>query len=518
MPTHPSVTQVSKLPEDYLAKEAKNNQKQEAQNSENKSYRVLNSSYDDKVFNVSPEHGFNCQYEPLKSLPDMYRDIQNLLDNLPVWTDFHKKEQGILSVPSKIQQEVSKLDDFNNLVSKEEDPQVLQALFRGYTFLSSAYLLEPAHQAFLKTGEYGKGLNVLPRNLAKPLCTVAKKLDVFPWLDYHYAYSLGNYVKRDPTKGMNWENLEMAVKFSGTPDEIGFIMLHVDINQYSPQLIDSIHQTFRGLENSDTKKILSGLKANYQTMEKMNTRRRLMWKASNHKNYNDFRVFIMGIKGNDDLFGDGVVYQGTDDESPRQYRGQSGSQDNIIPTEDIFTGVIKYYPNNVLTKYLLDMRHYRPKVMQAFYQDLQQDSDNLVSKLKDLDPSSLTKALMSILLSVHEIYMFRNGHWQFVQKYIMGNTKYAKATGGTPITTWIPNQIEACLKYMSDLFEMIEALSVKVTDDDELLHKFEDVKKNYPSRVQVFAMQIDELKKVDYDANLVYLHNGSFKDAEIDSQ
>ena len=52
-----------------------------------------------------------------------------------------------------------------------------------------------------------------------------------------------------------------------------------------------------------------------------------------------------------------------------------------------------------------------------------------------------------LLAIVEEIYKFRNGHWQFVQKYIMSNTKYAKATGGTPIISWIPNQIKSVLNY-----------------------------------------------------------------------
>ena len=40
-------------------------------------------------------------------------------------------------------------------------------------------------------------------------------------------------------KGFEWENLAMAAKFSGM-DERGFIMLHVDINQHSPELVGSI--------------------------------------------------------------------------------------------------------------------------------------------------------------------------------------------------------------------------------------------------------------------------------------
>ena len=37
----------------------------------------------------------------------------------------------------------------------------------------------------------------------------------------------------------------------------------------------------------------------------------------------------------------------------------------------------------------------------------------------------------------------------------MANTKYAKATGGTPIISWIPNQIIAVLNYMSDVIDLI---------------------------------------------------------------
>ena len=37
----------------------------------------------------------------------------------------------------------------------------------------------------------------------------------------------------------------------------------------------------------------------------------------------------------------------------------------------------------------------------------------------------------------------------------MANTKYAKATGGTPIISWIPNQITAVLNYMSDIIDLI---------------------------------------------------------------
>ena len=42
----------------------------------------------------------------------------------------------------------------------------------------------------------------------------------------------------------------------------------------------------------------------------MNSRRKEMWTASRWQHYNDFRIFIMGVKGNDEIFGPGITYEG----------------------------------------------------------------------------------------------------------------------------------------------------------------------------------------------------------------
>ena len=197
----------------------------------------------------------------------------------------------------------------------------------------------------LETGKYGKAHQFLPKNIAQPLCIVAEKLNVYPWIDYHYSYSLGNYVKKDTNTDLHWENLKMACSFSGTSDEIGFIMNHVYINELSPLLVGGIFSCLS--ENpSNIKDSFGEIR---DTFKNMNARRQTMWKASNPKNYNNFRTFIMGIKGNTEIFGDGVVYEGVSEE-PQQYRGQSGAMDDIIPCLDIFSGVVDRYPQNMLTR------------------------------------------------------------------------------------------------------------------------------------------------------------------------
>jgi indoleamine 2,3-dioxygenase len=404
--------------------------------------------YSDNFFEVNHLNGFLPKKSPLAVLPERYNEVQTLIDEMPIKKS--NGQGGLLSIEGAIEEAVKKLKNYKDLVKNEDDKFINQALFRAYAFLTSAYLLAPSHFSFQKTKKYGKANRLLPSQLSEPFVLVSEKLDVYPFLDYHYAYSLGNYVKIDNSKGYEWENLAMAAKFSGMDDERGFIMLHVDINQHSPQLIGSILDFLKSKNNQEVNQSLNNC---LLSMKSINERRQIMWQASRWKHYNDFRVFIMGIKGNDEIFGDGVIYEGVSDE-PVQYRGQTGAQDNIIPTADIFTGVIDYYPSNDLTKYLLDLRSYRPKCIQNFLSDLKDEmkENRLFNSIKK---SENEEGLCLLIQILDEIYYFRNGHWQFVQKYIMANTKYAKATGGTPIISWIPNQITAVLNYMSDILELI---------------------------------------------------------------
>ena len=257
--------------------------------------------YTDGFFNVSRNHGFLPIREPLTVLPCQYIELQNLINNLHVFQN--NEQKGVLGIPNEIEKQLGLIPDYSSIIEKETDVFVLQALYRAYTFLTSGFTLELAYQEFLSSGNYGIARQILPANIAKPLVLVSGKLDVYPWLDYHYSYSLGNYVKKNPAGDLDWKNLDMACKFTGTSDEIGFIMVHVYINEVSPQLVESVMEY--GLNKSVTSLQMCG-----NVMQEMNRRRRDMWTASRHERYNDFRIFIMGIKGNDKIFGPGLVYDG----------------------------------------------------------------------------------------------------------------------------------------------------------------------------------------------------------------
>ena len=100
---------------------------------------------------------------------------------------------------------------------------------------------------------------------------------------------------------------------------------------------------------------------------------------------------------------------------------------------------------------------------------------------------------------VEQIYYFRNGHWQFVQRYIMGNTRHPVATGGTPITSWLPNQIEAVLKKMAEI--SAKSIGEVQSKDSKEYQRILDL---YNQRATLLENQLAELKSVDYSVERVF--------------
>lgn len=49
------------------------------------------------------------------------------------------------------------------------------------------------------------------------------------------------------------------------------------------------------------------------------------------------------------------------------------------------------------------------------------------------------------------IRSFRWRHWMFAREYIIKRSKYPVATGGSPIVTWLPNQLGSVLNVMEGL-------------------------------------------------------------------
>ena len=84
----------------------------------------------------------------------------------------------------------------------------------------------------------------------------------------------------------------------------------------------------------------------------------------------------------------------------------------------------------------------------------------------------------------------------------MENTKYEYATGGTPITSWLINQIEAVLNYQKVIINIIKNMNNEDNKD-----KLKNISESNENKIKLLQDQVKELNKLNYNVELIYLKN-----------
>lgn len=317
------------------------------------------------------------------------------------------------------------------------------ALYRDLTFVASAYLLEPCDIQYRKDKSYGLGRQVLPRNIAVPLNQAAEKIGQRPFMEYALSYALYNYRRIDKSKGLDYDNLDLIRAFSGYPDEYGFILVHVAMVRHSGDLTSSALRALDAVAEGNRPGFNKAMEDMLATYQKINGVMETMWGRSKPEGYLSYRTFIMGTK-NQPMFPNGVMYEGVSDQ-PFKLRGESGANDSMVPLGDNLLEITSKMPTNPLTEVLRDFRSYRPRNHQEFLTYVQQRSSAL--GLRDFATKDATSAAL-YLANLDQIRAFRHRHWNFTKEYIIKRTAHPVATGGSPIVTWLPNQLDAVLQQM----------------------------------------------------------------------
>lgn len=141
------------------------------------SFPVLDDTHPDDTsmpaFMVSTTRGFLPRMDPIMTLPSDFDVFEDILQRMPVKT--LSGEPGLLAQYELGNVVDKELPDLTAAVDKYKDNLPLQnALYRDYSFLASAYLLEPCHHRFIKGEPYGLGRQVLPRQVAQPIARCAE--------------------------------------------------------------------------------------------------------------------------------------------------------------------------------------------------------------------------------------------------------------------------------------------------------------------------------------------------------
>lgn len=233
------------------------------------------------------------------------------------------------------------------------------------------------------------------------------------------------------------------------------MLVHVVMVAHTPLLVQNVRRILASVDISpqDLGNCFKGIN---DAMQNINDTMEQMWKASSPKAYDSFRTFIMGIKGQS-MFPEGLVYEGcfdndsvekvqqgfakdkestTPTREKRFYRGESGANDSIIPTMDNLLQLTERMPINELTGILRDFRSYRPLKHAQFVNYIENRSKELSIRNK-----SLLLCRIEYVQAMEHVRAFRTRHWSFVKKYILENSNHPVATGGSPILTYLPNQL-----------------------------------------------------------------------------
>lgn len=377
--------------------------------------------------------------DPINKLPEKFGALEELLQNLP---KIRKNGRpGYLATEGLLVPASEKIPQYS--VADIEDSSTLTALFRDLTFWASAYLLEPCDFNFKSSKSYGLGRDRLPRNIAVPLVEVSKKIGASPFMEYAQSYALYNWARKDSSKGLDFSNLELIRSFENSSHEAGFILVHVAMVAHSGKLVSSVLEIFESIQNNSRAGFDKSIDNFVKIMQEINSVMDTMWYRSSPAAYNSFRVYIMGIK-NQPMFPRGVIYEGCFNE-PQYFRGESGANDTIIPTCDNLLQITELMPKNPLTEILMDFRKYRPVSHNKWLEFV----DSQARKLKLADFAKIDdNSAVRYLRAIDQVREFRDRHWKFTKEYILKYSDHPVATGGSPIITWLPNQLGCVLKLM----------------------------------------------------------------------
>lgn len=280
-----------------------------------------------------------------------------------------------------------------------------------------------------------------------------------PFMEYAGSYALYNYKLADPAKGMDYDNIRLIRAFEHgldhTSSEAGFVLVHIDMVKNSGPLVSGTVEALQAAHTS-RQELNAAMGKQLGALRRINATMETMWMKSKPRDYTTFRTFIFGITSQS-MFPDGVVYEGINEGKPMSFRGESGANDSMIPLMDNFLQIPM--PDTPLTEILKDFRKYRPSNHRAFLQHVRDRSVEVnlrefalrLQGLEGEDEEAVWESRRLWLQLLDQVREFRWRHWCFGKEYILKMTDHPTATGGSPIVTWLPNQLKAVLNDMVNI-------------------------------------------------------------------
>jgi indoleamine 2,3-dioxygenase len=349
------------------------------------------------------EHGFLPESDPLRAFPagsplalldELGHDLPSLLHDpgfreraqrwpIPPWTE-----------PADQAQRLSQL----------------RLYYVRLGFLASAYINQVGEPA----------VNLLPRNLAVPLCNVCRLLARPPILSYD-GYALYNWKRFDPAGPIALGNIDTIQNFVHLYDEHWFILVHVEIESIAAQILAAIDRAACAVAAGDDTTVNEALRAIAGAVwRQVEVLRRIPEKMDPALYYRTFRPYIR--------FFEHVVYEGVE-ARPMDFRGETGAQSSIMP---VLVALMKIpHRPSLLTDHLADMQNFMPAEHRQLIAE--------VRAMPSLRPLAERTSYNDVL---EAMATFREVHFGWAHEYINKRVSDPRGTGGTPYMQWLAQLIE----------------------------------------------------------------------------
>jgi indoleamine 2,3-dioxygenase len=139
--------------------------------------------------------------KPMTHLPNDWKAVDQMMYDMKFHGD-DGKPTGLLAMNKFRKTIETEFPDMTEVMKKVDptDARLNGAIYRDYGIMASAYMLEECHLNYLKDGNYGVGMDKVPRNIAVPLKIAVDNLKYYkPLHDYAYGYGLNNWkIRNDP--------------------------------------------------------------------------------------------------------------------------------------------------------------------------------------------------------------------------------------------------------------------------------------------------------------------------------
>ncbi|KAH7117428.1 indoleamine 2,3-dioxygenase [Dactylonectria macrodidyma] len=267
---------------------------------------------------------------------------------------------------------------------------------------------------------------ILPPQITIPFLEIADHVEMPPGVSYT-ATNLWNFTSTNEDDFSNIDDLDVIVSFTGTKDEVWFLMISVAMEAQAAGILQIVMNAIDAIRIHNYPVITNALRELHTCIQNVS---RLLGRMGEGCDplvfYHQIRPFLAGSKNMEHAgLPRGLFYDEGDGRGEwRQLRGGSNGQSSLIQFFDIALGVEHYSHGSVGKKsYHDEVREYMPGPHRRFLEYISRLGSIREAVLNS--PTTEEELRAAYVAATDALSSFRDRHIQIVTRYIILPSKQA---------------------------------------------------------------------------------------------